>query len=146
MSILASPRTVFERLIRGITAGDWDRLPDLYAEDAVVDLPFALPRPVHLVGRAQIRAHFAAASQVRLRFVVRKMVVHETADPQTIIAEYDYEATATDSGRSFVVPNIQVLRMRDGLIASSRDFHHHVALAQAAGRLPELLTALTSPE
>jgi ketosteroid isomerase-like protein len=35
------PRAVFERLLQGISNGAWSELADLYAEDAVVELPFA---------------------------------------------------------------------------------------------------------
>ena len=43
MSEPASPRDVIERLIQGISKGRWLELHELYAEDAVVEYPFALP-------------------------------------------------------------------------------------------------------
>ncbi|WP_333770864.1 hypothetical protein [Streptomyces sp. IBSBF 2435] len=38
--------------------------------------------------------------------------------------------------------SIQVLRVRDGLIVATRDFHDHVALAVATGQLPALAGAV----
>jgi ketosteroid isomerase-like protein len=32
----------------------------------------------------------------------------------------------------FVVANVQIMRVRDGLIVNSRDFHDHAGLAAAA--------------
>jgi hypothetical protein len=49
----ASPREVIERLIQGISKGRWQELDELYAEDAVVEYPFALPSgPARLAGRS----------------------------------------------------------------------------------------------
>ena len=33
----------FERLLAGFGSNDWSRLHEMYAEDAVVQMPFALP-------------------------------------------------------------------------------------------------------
>src|SRR5262245_8525784 len=142
MSDAASPRQVFESLLSGISAGRWDDLPDLYAEAAVVDQPFSVP-PTRLEGRARIQAHFAAAAGGPLRLHARNVVVHETGDPEVVIAEYDYHGRVTTTGRTFEVANVQVLRVRDGRIVASRDYHDHLALAEATGRLPALVAALT---
>src|SRR5436309_2020803 len=61
MPASATPREVFDRLLRGVTGRQWDTLPDLYAEDTVVEHPMALPVPTRLEGREAIRQHFAAA-------------------------------------------------------------------------------------
>lgn len=142
MSAHATPREVFDQLSHLISTGAWTEAADLYAEDTVVDQPFALPAPGRTVGREQIRAHFALAATGTLSVKAENVVVHETTDPETVIAEYDYLGHDSATGRSFRAANIQVLTVRAGLITSSRDYHHHVALAAATGRLPELLAAL----
>jgi ketosteroid isomerase-like protein len=134
-----SPRTMFERLIQGISEGRWDELADLYAEDAVVDQPLASAAPGHLEGRETIRAHFADAAGACLRMAVHDIVVHETTDPEVIIAEFDYDVTGT--GGSVTAANIQVLRVRDGLIVATRDYHDH--LARVTGGVPALVAALS---
>lgn len=48
-----------------------------------------------------------------------------------IIAEFEYEGRNTETGREFVVPNIFVLRVRDGRIVESRDYAHHGAFDDA---------------
>jgi ketosteroid isomerase-like protein len=132
-----SPREVFERLSEGISAGRWDELADLYAEDAVVEQPFALPpAPPRLAGREIIRTHFTAAGQGPLRLRAHNVVVHETADPEVIVAEFDYDAEDASTGRAATLANLQVLRVRDGLIVSTRDYHDHVGLALLMGRTP----------
>ena len=141
MSQPTSPRTVFERLIRGISEGRWDDLADLYAEDAVVDQPLVSTAPGRIEGRATIRTHFAGAAGMGLRMVAHDIVVHETSDPEVIVAEFDYDVTG--SGGTVTAANIQVLRVRDGLIAATRDYHDHLAIARATGGVPALVAALS---
>lgn len=138
----ATPRQVVERLIDGISNGSWLELDELYAEDAVVDYPFALPTPRRLQGRPAIRRYFAAVAKAPLELRAHNVVVHETKDPEVVIVEYDYDALATATGQSFQVTNIQVSRVRDGRIVSSRDYHDHVALADATGQLSDVLSAI----
>ena len=140
----ASPSAVLAQLLRGIAAGAWQELPELYAEDAVVEQPFAVPEPVRLVGREAIRAHFAAAAAGPLVLRAANVVVHETGDPEVIVAEFDYDGQVTTTGHSFRVANVQVLRVRAGRIVSSRDYHNHLALAAALGQVPRVLSAFTA--
>lgn len=48
------PRQALERLLASVAGRRWDELPDLYADDAVVLHPFALPSPTRLEGRAAV--------------------------------------------------------------------------------------------
>jgi uncharacterized protein len=125
---------VFERLLRGIEERRWAELPELYAEDAVVELPFARPTPIRLVGREQLRAHFAAAARLPLELAVRNLVVHRTEHPEIIVAECEYHGRVTTTGRTFTTPNIFVVRVAHGRILASRDYHDHATLAEALGR------------
>ncbi|MEU8076250.1 nuclear transport factor 2 family protein [Catellatospora citrea] len=129
-----TPREQFEQRVRLIGESRWAELIDQYADDAVVEMPFALPAPVRLEGRDQIAAHLARAERLPLRFTVRDVVLHETADPQLLVAEYGYRLTNTASGETADVDNIQTFRIRDGLITRSRDFHDHRAIGRLLGR------------
>ncbi|GGU04194.1 MULTISPECIES: nuclear transport factor 2 family protein [Actinomadura] len=130
MSEFASPRAVLQRLIDGITALRPEGLPQLYAEDAVVVHPFAHPAS-RLEGREALRRHFAQLETLPVELKARNVVVHETADPEVIITEFEYAGRNTENGREFVVPNIFVLRVRDGHIVESRDYAHHRAFDEA---------------
>ena len=140
----ASPRDVVERLIDGISQQRWQALHELYARDALVEYPFALPVPTRLEGREAIRRYFAAVARTPLELRARNITVHETGDPEVIVAEWDYDGLMTTSGRSFQVSNIQVSRVRDSQIVASRDYHNHLVLAEVLGQLPTLLAALAS--
>jgi ketosteroid isomerase-like protein len=141
-----SPREVLDQLHQRISEGRWTELYELYAEDVVVDIPLAKPEAEHVEGRETIRKHFGAAEGFFALQVVGDRVVHETTDPEVVIAEFDYEGRVIATGRTFRVSNVQVVRVRDGLIVESRDYHDHFAMAAATGRLPELVAALSPQE
>jgi uncharacterized protein len=141
MSVPASPTAVFHRLSQGISEGRWHDLADLYAEDAVVDQPFVSTAPGRIEGRETLRAHFAGAAGMGLSMVAHDVVVHETADPEVIVAEFDYDITGPAG--SVTAANIQVLRIRDGLITATRDYHDHLAIARATGTVPALVAAVS---
>jgi ketosteroid isomerase-like protein len=137
-----SPREVVEALMRGISEERWDQLDGFYADAAVVEYPFALPAPMRVDGRDAIRRYFAAAARLPLRLSARDMVVHETTDPEVVVAEWNYDGLVTTTGRSFHVSNIQVSTVRGGKIVASRDYHNHLVLADVTGQLAAVLEAL----
>jgi ketosteroid isomerase-like protein len=144
MTDAATPRAVFDRLIQGITDGRWRELADLYAEDAVVDRPLLAPRPDRLEGREAVRAQFEAAADGPYRLRAANIRVHETTDPEVIIAEFDYDITFAPTGRRLTAANVQLLRVRDGQIVETRDYHDHLRLAAVSERAEELAAAVTA--
>jgi uncharacterized protein len=139
---MPSPREIFERLIAGIGERRWNDLPDLYAEDAMVDQPMMAPEPVRLHGREEVRTPFARAAQMPLELRPHNVVVHLTDDPEVVIAEFDAEVRNTATGRASTMANVQVLRVRDGQIVATRDYHDHLRLAALTGRASQLAAAV----
>lgn len=93
--------------------------------------------------RAQLRAHFAGSggrTAGAVRFEPTNTIVHVTADPELVIFELAYAGEA--DGRTFALPCIFVVRVRDGQIVASRDYGDHIGLARAFGRLDELVDQL----
>jgi uncharacterized protein YndB with AHSA1/START domain/ketosteroid isomerase-like protein len=111
----AGPRQLLERLLAGVSEGRWGELSELYAEDAVVEHPLDLPVPTRLEGRAAIHDHFERAARAGLVLRPEHLVVHETTDPELIVAEFAYAGRTT---------NVFVLRARGGQIVESRDYIH----------------------
>ncbi|MEQ0558419.1 nuclear transport factor 2 family protein [Amycolatopsis sp. NEAU-NG30] len=126
---MTTPRDVFAALSDGISEGRFGELSALYAEDAVVEHPQAVPRPTRLTGRAAVHERFTGVLAGALRLKRKNVVVHETTDPEVIVAEYGYDAESVATGRTIETANIQVLRIRDGLIVHSRDYHDYLRLA-----------------
>jgi uncharacterized protein len=142
MTTTLSPREVFLRLVHGVCEGRWDELPDLYAERTHVAHPFhPLGAPV-LRSREEIRQHFAIASSVSFDRRPVNITIHETADPEVIVAEFEYRGTAAGTGEPVAVPCVFVIRVRHGEIVESRDYIDHLASARARGQLPAVLDSL----
>lgn len=135
----AGPRDVLARFQQAAIDRSVADMAGLYAEDGVHEFPFTRPGvPSHLRGRAQIREFMQASWNTSpLHYTAyRNVIVHETTDPEVIIAEQDVTGTSAATGREFALPNIVVLRVRDGRIVHLRDFVNVVAAAEASGRRP----------
>ncbi|MEV4056555.1 nuclear transport factor 2 family protein [Amycolatopsis sp. NPDC049688] len=138
---MTTPRDVFTALSDGISEGRFSELSALYAEDTVVEHPQAVPRPTRLTGRAAVHERFAGVLAGALRLKRKNVVVHETTDPEVIVAEYGYDAESVETGRTIEAANIQVLRVRDGLIVHSRDYHDYLRLAVVRDGVDDLVKA-----
>src|SRR5215212_7637262 len=101
MPQVASPREVFARLLDGVTSRTFADLHLLYAEDAIVEHPFAASAARRLEGREALRKHFAAGATMPLEMRASNVVIHDTADPEVIVAEFDYHGRVTSTGRTF---------------------------------------------
>ena len=138
-----SPREVFLALVNGVADGRFEELPQLYAEQTDVIHPFDPLRRPALRTREELREHFGAnRGGARLMRKATNIVVHETADPEVIVAEFSYEGTVAETGEAFSLPGIFVLRVRDGEIVSSRDYFDHLSSARVRGQLDGLVAAL----
>jgi ketosteroid isomerase-like protein len=143
-----SPREVFLALVHGVADCRWADLPDLYAEQTNVVHPFDPMRAPALRTRDEIREHFGVGVQSRRagprppQRQVANVTIHETTDPEVIVAEFEYQGTAADTGERYALPGIFVLRVRDGEIVSSRDYFDHVTSARVRGKLEELVAGV----
>jgi ketosteroid isomerase-like protein len=141
-----SPREVFLALVNGIAEGNPEGLPELYAEEIDVVHPFDPLHGAPLRSREELRERLKSlASRPRQRRRVGNVTIHETTDPEVIVAEFEYQGTS-ETGEPYALPAIFVMRVRDGEIVSSRDYHDHLASARAAGRLDQLFTAINTQE
>nr|WSX72545.1 nuclear transport factor 2 family protein [Streptomyces sp. NBC_00899]WSX81386.1 nuclear transport factor 2 family protein [Streptomyces sp. NBC_00899] len=139
-----SPREVFLRLVHGVASGDVDDLPDLYGEVTDVRHPMATPESEPLTSRRTLKEHFTVPPEARESLPKRRVVdvvVHETADPEVIVAEFAYEFTLPDDSSS-KVPCVFVMRVRDGRIIESRDYIDPIRTYTARGGLDLLMAAL----
>lgn len=143
---MPSPSEVFDAFISRIGEGRWDELADMYAEGVVIDIPLDAPHKTRLEGREAVRKRFSDSTGRPFRLRPHNIVVHTTGDPEVIIAEFDYEITHIPTGRQSTVSNIQMMRVRDGLIVQTRDYHDHLRFAALAGRAGQLGAELDAAE
>jgi uncharacterized protein len=121
----ASPADVLARRRQLMLNGDADGLADLFAPDAVIEFSFHGPpgTPARLAGREAIRAYsrqVMASPLVLEDYEVAEL--HQTQDPEVVIAEMQAKATMTTTGRAITATSLQILRIRDGHIVLFRDF------------------------
>src|ERR1700742_3470180 len=130
---MTTPREVFDQLSAGVAEGRFGDLSSLYAEDTVCHHPVAIPRPQLTEGRAGVHALFVGDELEGLVMNRHDVVIHETLDPEVIVAEFKYSAESTRTGITNTTDNIQMLRVHDGLIAYSRDYHDYLKIAVLRG-------------
>lgn len=148
MTTTSTPREVFVELLARMKSGRFSEAMELYAEDFSLWLPFWLPEPMMLGGKQQHTSELApkmtdeAGKPPRTyeNLEVRDLTIHETTQPGVIVAEWTYVSTIGES--QVVNPNIVVMEIRDGKILWTRDYHNHVARAQADGEIPAYLKIL----
>ncbi|MFI5605601.1 nuclear transport factor 2 family protein [Amycolatopsis sp. NPDC051903] len=134
---MTAAKTVFQRFLDASVENRWDDLADLYAEDVVLEMPFTpagVPRVTH--GRDELRKRFRAAGQVRRMTKADNVVLHETTDPEVLVAEFDLHGEF--GGEPFVSSYVMVLTVRGGEIVHTRDY---ADTAAAAKRITALRTA-----
>jgi ketosteroid isomerase-like protein len=139
---------VFEQARAALLAADLEAFSELMADDAVFDYPFEVPGwPEKLVGKAAIREHLLATRPARRGLVeVLDIVatVHQTSDPEVVIAELVVEAS-TDGQRFQMPTSVNVVRVHDGKITHYRDYLDILGVARRTGRLSQLVEGLTAP-
>jgi uncharacterized protein len=121
--------------VHGVAEERWEELPSLYAEQTHVVHPFDPHRAPALRTRDELREHFRPTDTgPRLHRRPANITIHQTTDPEVIVAEFEYQGTVADTGEPFTLPAIFVLRVRNGEIVSSRDYFDHLTAAQIRGR------------
>lgn len=146
---IRTPRDIANLLHETFGGSDSSKFWDLFAPDGVYELPFAPPgMPARLEGKPAIKegmATHAANARRMLDIQGAEMTIHELADPEVVVVEFEAYGTAVQTGDKFRFPSsIGVIRVRDGNIVSYRDYPNVIGGAAAAGTLPQLAAALTA--
>jgi uncharacterized protein len=146
MPAARSPRETVEQFLRAAVSATPGDMADCYAPEVVIEMPFAVEAlyPSRVTStREELRARFQAGTGSRRYTGLSDVAVHETADPEVIVAEYQLNGEMTGTGESFAIRFIMVITVRDGQIVHSRDYSNPIAGARLLGRLPELVAALS---
>jgi uncharacterized protein len=143
---MRSARETVEQLLQAAVSATPGDMADCYAPEAVIELPFAVdglyPSRIQNT-REELRARYQGHTASRRYKNLTDVTIHETANPEVIIAEYTLNGEMVATGEPFSMRFAMVLTIRDGHIVHSRDYSDPIAGARLLGRLPELVTALT---
>lgn len=144
-----APQAILRRYQQAMIDMSADDLADLYAADAVHELPFLFPgMPDRLEGREQVRAAYRAAwaATDAQPQAVREVAVHASTDGEVLVAEQVVSGVLRSTGQPFEFGGVLVLRVRDGQISHVRDYMDGLGVAHALGRLPAVVQALAQPD
>jgi ketosteroid isomerase-like protein len=102
-----------------------DELVELFADDAVMELPFAPGKMARsYVGKAAIAEFQLFARDSFSEFSMSVDAIHETVDPHVVIAEHRSDAVAAENGRPYRNHYVTFFTFNDdGLITSWREFY-----------------------
>ena len=123
-----TPKEIFDIQHKMVLSFDLEQKADLFAEDGVWEFPLAKTgSKIKLEGRDAIREWSIEAAQKAQEAGHRllkydELVIHDTADPEVIVVEFDLHGEVTHTGEKYRRSYIQVLRVRDGKIVSLRDY------------------------
>jgi uncharacterized protein len=115
-------RELLQELLRLSATDDIAQL-DLYAEDAVHELPFSPSGSPVRMTRDQLRAAMTAPGPERVtgRHLVRAEVV-ESGDAATAVAEYEFAGTIAASGEPVSIVGAMIITADQGRITRSRNY------------------------
>lgn len=129
-----TPREVFAAMRNYWVTG---QTADLWAEDLVVEQPFATTaRMKRVEGGARFRA-IAEAGRAALPVTFEQcntIAIHDTGDPGVIVVEYELVGTLNSTGERRSAQFIGVLTVRDGKAVHWREYQDTMALAAAGVR------------
>ena len=122
--------TLLREAFDAIGRADTARLGELYAEDYVLELPYAKPDPVRVEGLSNVLPYLDGAFQV-FRFSLSITRLFEVVDGSTIVAEYTSDGTVLPQGTPYANSYIGVWTFRDGKVVSTREYYDPVVAADA---------------
>jgi steroid delta-isomerase-like uncharacterized protein len=129
-------RKLFEKQIDCLFRDDREAQAKLYADDLLYEFPFATDRPRRIEGRdaflAVMQPLWQQARQRHVKIAGYREQIHETADPDFIVAEFAFDVEA--DGRTVEVPFVQFFRVRDGRIAAVSEYFSTSARSEAFGQ------------
>lgn len=121
---------LLRRVFDAIGAADVDALGELYADDYVLEMPYAKPEPVRVEGLATVQAYLRQAFEV-FRFELTISEVHPLADLNAVVAEYTSEGRVVPTGKRYANSYIGIWRFRDGKVAATKEWYDPVVSAEA---------------
>jgi ketosteroid isomerase-like protein len=135
---------VVDRLIALIADGPSEQMADLFAEDAVFEVPYAPPGlPTREVGRENFRTHLRDGAALQNFTGIGSLRIFETSDPEVVIVEYLLHGSVLATGKTFSHPLVPFVRVRAGLIVHSRNYANPLDAAVAFDMADTMLSSLT---
>ena len=112
--------------------GDWPGLLQHWADNGVMELPYAMPG---VPSRAEGREAIAKSGEVSLamfsRFETPVFELHPTTDPDVFFAEYESDAEIRQSGRPYRNTYVGYFLLRDGKVVHWKEYFNPNVVREA---------------
>jgi ketosteroid isomerase-like protein len=129
-----------------LLAHDMAAFAGLWAEDGVVEFPFAAPGyPARLEGRAAVEEYLRGYPDVLDIREIPQSVMHQTVDPEVVVAEFQAAGIVVSTGAPYRMSYIAVITVRNNEIQRYRDYWRPLAAAELLGGGQGLLSAFAGP-
>lgn len=113
-------------------------LVDLFAEDAVLESPYAPGTPERKIGRAAIYNFIKNALTQMQDLRYSNIRVYPTTNPNLLWAEFHGEAIAVATGRQYQQDYVLQLETREGKIVRYRTYSNPMSAIEAWGSTQDL--------
>ncbi|MEZ5737600.1 MAG: nuclear transport factor 2 family protein [Novosphingobium sp.] len=112
--------------------GEFDAFPGEIAPDFVFHLPFPPPGvPSEFRGRETVRDVLSKTSAGRSRLVMSNIEIHQTDDPELLVATARGEATMAN-GNLYRNSYVLFTRIRDGVVLEHTEYLNPLLVIEAA--------------
>ncbi|WP_067500413.1 nuclear transport factor 2 family protein [Actinoplanes sp. TFC3] len=120
---MTSTAEVFVDCLHRLLSKDIFGFLSLMHPDCVMEFPFAPPGHVRILSTpAGLREYVSSHTRLFDIQGVNNLIVHETADPKTIVVEFSGNGTALATGHPFVIGFVAIFTTHDGLCLRYRDY------------------------
>ncbi len=125
-----TPGDVVHAAFDALLAHDTDAFTDLFADDAVMEFPFApADRPQRLEGRDAVVGYMAGYPDLLDVQRIHDVVLHQGVDPTDLVAEFSASGTVVATREPYTARYVAVLTIEQGRIRNYRDYWNPVAFA-----------------
>ena len=125
------PEELYRHSLRLLLDKDIPAWVDLWAEDGVMEFPFAPPgRPGRLEGREAVAAYMRDYPDHIDLHDFPDLRIHRTTSPGTIVVEMRGVGRLVETGADFDMTYIAVVSVEDGRFISYRDYWNPLAVQE----------------
>ncbi len=121
--------------LESLEAKDMERFENLWAEDAVQDMPYSPEGfPKRVSGRENLVRHYANWPEISGRAdFTSHLVIYPTQDPQLVFAEWRGDVEVIPTGRKYLQTYGGLFHVEKGKIALFREYYDPAAFSHAFG-------------
>ncbi len=125
---------VVDRALELLLAHDMTAFALLWAPEGTMEFPFAAGgQPPRLDGRSAVAEYLSGYTEMLDVRAIASQRRHQTADPSTVIVEFEVDGVAVSAQRPYRMPYIAVITVGADGITNYRDYWSPLAAAEVLG-------------